>query len=48
LWLCFWSWFFENFSRGGEMNKVHGKTIFTKNGLSIQKLWQETCVFCKE
>jgi hypothetical protein len=29
---------FENFSGGGEMNKVYGKTIFTQNGLSIQKL----------
>jgi hypothetical protein len=29
------------------MNKVHGKTIFTQNGLSIQKLWQETCYFAK-
>jgi hypothetical protein len=26
------------FSGGGEMNKVHGKTIFIQNGLSIQKL----------
>jgi hypothetical protein len=25
------------------MNKVHGKTIFTQNGFSIQKLLQETC-----
>jgi hypothetical protein len=38
LWLSFWSCFFENFSGDGEMNKVHGKTIFTQNGLSIQKL----------
>jgi hypothetical protein len=30
------------------MIKVHGKTIFTQNGLSIQKLWQETCFFCEE
>jgi hypothetical protein len=29
---------FENFSGGGEMNKIHGKTIFTPNGLFIQKL----------
>jgi hypothetical protein len=29
---------FENFSGGGEMNKVHGKLIFTQNGISIQKL----------
>jgi hypothetical protein len=47
LWLCFWSWYFENLIGGGEMNKVHGKTIFTQNGLSIQKLWQETCFFAK-
>jgi hypothetical protein len=33
-----WSWFFGNFSGGGEMNNVHGKTIFTQNGLFIQKL----------
>jgi hypothetical protein len=46
-WLCFWSWFFKIFSGGGEMNKVHGKTIFTHNGLSIQKLWQETFFFVK-
>jgi hypothetical protein len=38
LWLFFLSLFFENFSGGGEMNKVHGKTIFTQIGLSIQKL----------
>jgi hypothetical protein len=25
------------------MNKVHGKTIFTQNKLSIHKLRQETC-----
>jgi hypothetical protein len=30
------------------MNKVHGKTIFTQNKLSIQKLWQETCFFGEE
>jgi hypothetical protein len=30
--------FFENFSGGGEMNKVYGKTIFTQNGLPIQML----------
>jgi hypothetical protein len=30
------------------MNKVNGKTTFTQNGLSIQKLCQETCFFCKE
>jgi hypothetical protein len=47
LWICFWSWFFENFSGGGGMNKVHGKKKFTQNGLSIQKLWQETCFFAK-
>jgi hypothetical protein len=47
LWLSFWSWFFEFFCGGGEMNKVHGKTIFTQNGLSIQKLWQENCFFAK-
>jgi hypothetical protein len=47
LWPCFWSWFFENFNGGGEMNKVHGKIILTQNGLSIQKLWQETCFFAK-
>jgi hypothetical protein len=29
------------------MNIVHGKTILTQNGLSIQKLWQETCFFAK-
>jgi hypothetical protein len=29
------------------MNKVHGKTIFTQNGRSIQKLWQETCFFAE-
>jgi hypothetical protein len=29
------------------MNKVYGKTIFTQNGPSIQKLWQETCFFAK-
>jgi hypothetical protein len=29
------------------MNKVHGKTNFTQNGLSIQKLWQKTCFFVK-
>jgi hypothetical protein len=29
------------------MNKVHGKTTFTQNGLSIQKLWLETCIFAK-
>ena len=29
---------FEKFDGGGEMNKVHGKTIFIQNGLSIQKL----------
>jgi hypothetical protein len=29
------------------MNKVYGKTKFTQNGLSIQKLWQETCFFAK-
>jgi hypothetical protein len=34
----FWSCFFENFSGGGGMNKVYGKTNFTQNGLSIQKL----------
>jgi hypothetical protein len=39
--------FFENFSGGGEMNKVYGKTIFTQNGLPIQMLWQETCFFAK-
>jgi hypothetical protein len=46
--LYFLSWFLENFSGGGKMNKVHEKTIFTQNGLSIQKLWQETCYFCEE
>jgi hypothetical protein len=30
------------------MNKIHGKTIFTQNGLSIQKLPQETYFICKE
>jgi hypothetical protein len=30
LWLCFWSWFFENFSGGGGMNKVYGKTNLSK------------------
>jgi hypothetical protein len=35
----FLSWFFENFSGGGEMNKVHGKIIFTQNRLSVQKWW---------
>jgi hypothetical protein len=29
------------------MNKVHEKIIFTKNGLSIQKLWQEAYFFVK-
>jgi hypothetical protein len=29
------------------MNKVYGKTNFTQTGLSIQKLWQETCFFAK-
>jgi hypothetical protein len=29
------------------MNKVHGKKKFTWNGLSVQKLWQETCFFAK-
>jgi hypothetical protein len=29
------------------MNKVCGKTNFTQNGLSIQKLRQETCFFAK-
>jgi hypothetical protein len=29
------------------MNKVHGKTNFTQNGLSIHKLWQEACFFVK-
>jgi hypothetical protein len=29
---------FENFKGGGGMNKVHGKTNFTQNKLSIQKL----------
>jgi hypothetical protein len=48
LWLCFLSWFFENFSGGGGMNKVYGKTNFTQNKLSIQKLWQEACFFAKK
>jgi hypothetical protein len=49
----FWSYncgfvlFFENFQGGGETNKVHGKTTFTQNKLSIQKLWQETCFLTK-
>jgi hypothetical protein len=30
--------FFKKFSGGEEMSKVHGKIIFTQNGLSIQKL----------
>jgi hypothetical protein len=29
------------------MNKVYGKTNFTQNGLSFQKLLQETCFFVK-
>jgi hypothetical protein len=29
------------------MNKIHGKTILTQNGLSIQKLWKETYIFAK-
>jgi hypothetical protein len=29
------------------MNKLYGKIIFTQNGLSIQKLRQETCFFAK-
>jgi hypothetical protein len=47
LWLWIWSWFFENINGGGKMNKVHSKTIFTQNGLSIKKLWRETCCFAK-
>jgi hypothetical protein len=30
--------FFENFSRGRGMNEVHGKTIFTQNGLFHSKV----------
>jgi hypothetical protein len=43
--VALWSWFFENFTGGGKMNKVHGKTILTQNELYIQKLWQETYFF---
>jgi hypothetical protein len=38
---------FENFTRGGEMNKVYGNLFFIQNILSIQNLWQETCFFAK-
>jgi hypothetical protein len=39
--------FFKKISGDGEMNKVHGKSIFTQIRVSIQKLSQEI-FFCEE
>jgi hypothetical protein len=36
--LCFMSFFFYKKFEGGEMNKIHGKSILIQNGLSIHKL----------
>jgi hypothetical protein len=36
LWLCSWSCFLENFSACGEMNKVNGKTVFSKTDFQFK------------
>jgi hypothetical protein len=40
-------WFFENFSGGGEMDKVHGILFLTQNELSIQKKLDKKLLLCE-
>jgi hypothetical protein len=47
LWIFFWSWFFENLSGGGEMNKVHYKQFLPKTDFPF-KSYDKKLVFSKK